>query len=202
MSAARATGNRRPPAFKPPRPAGKSTINTARRKDAADTSRTAVSQPRSSVSGSNNSGFKPASRTIPISDDEEEGDLEDAQDTLEADHNDDDDSDTSLPAAPRNRLAKSSASPSAAAPQASQDAPPPIPQKLLTRLLYEGFEDKKTKIGKDAMTVVGKYMEIFVREAIARAAMEREGESGGGLGDEFLEVEDLEKLAPQLLLDF
>lgn len=63
-------------------------------------------------------------------------------------------------------------------------------------------------------------METFVREAIARAAYERGGE---GRGDGFLEVcvsdgrwewgedeglmrfsqvEDLEKLAPQLVLDF
>lgn len=72
-------------------------------------------------------------------------------------------------------------------------------------------------------------METFVREAIARAAFERgealEKESGGGIAGDFLEVsklhvketvaqnvgtglmmrgqvEDLEKLAPQLLLDF
>lgn len=48
-------------------------------------------------------------------------------------------------------------------------------------------------------------METFVREAIARAAFERRQAAGaqaaGGVGD-FLEVEDLEKLAPQLVLDF
>lgn len=59
-------------------------------------------------------------------------------------------------------------------------------------------------MSKDANTVVAKYMEVFVREAIARAKFERD--QAGGLdglgGDGFLEVEDLEKLAPQLLLDF
>jgi len=73
------------------------------------------------------------------------------------------------------------------------------------RLLYEGFEDKDMKIGKEAMSVVGKYVETFVREALARAAFEREEgdeELGRGRGDGFLQVEDLEKLAPQLLLDF
>ena len=50
---------------------------------------------------------------------------------------------------------------------------------------------------------VGKYMETFVREAMARAAFARiEAEELSGTGDGFLEVEDLEKLAPQLLLDF
>jgi len=59
------------------------------------------------------------------------------------------------------------------------------------------------KIGKEAMGVVGEYIGTFVREALARAIYEREGggEEAGG-GDGFLQVEDLEKLAPQLLLDF
>ena len=56
--------------------------------------------------------------------------------------------------------------------------------------------DKDTKIGKDAMGVVGKYFETFVREAIARAAYERqmvnEEREGRGerirAGEEFLEV--------------
>lgn len=71
------------------------------------------------------------------------------------------------------------------------DAAPPIPQKLLTRLLYEGFEDKNMKIGKEAMSAVGKYMETFVREALARAVYEREeadAELGKGTGDGFLQV--------------
>lgn len=45
------------------------------------------------------------------------------------------------------------------------------------------------RIGKEAMAVVGKYMETFVREALARAAFEREEVDGGGIGDGFLQVE-------------
>ena len=43
-----------------------------------------------------------------------------------------------------------------------------------------------------------------MREALARAAFARVEieEREAGAGDGFLEVEDLEKLAPQLLLDF
>lgn len=87
---------------------------------------------------------------------------------------------------------------------ASQDLTrPAIPPALLARLLHEGFEDKDMKIQKEAMSVVGKYMETFVREAVARAAFEREdADRGGGISDGFLQVEDLEKLAPQLVLDF
>ncbi|KAI1494438.1 CENP-S associating centromere protein X-domain-containing protein [Biscogniauxia mediterranea] len=68
-----------------------------------------------------------------------------------------------------------------------------IPPELLTRILHEFFEKDSTRISKDANAAVAKYMDIFVREAIARTAVEKE--SG------FLEVEDLEKVAPQLLLD-
>ncbi|KAG5925032.1 hypothetical protein E4U42_004483 [Claviceps africana] len=75
----------------------------------------------------------------------------------------------------------------AAAPEKS------IPKDLLTRVLHEFFTKDATRISRDANAAVGKYMDIFVREAIARAAVEK---NAG-----FLEVEDLEKVAPQLLLD-
>jgi hypothetical protein len=46
-------------------------------------------------------------------------------------------------------------------------------------------------------------MEIFVREALARAKYERARSArNDGISDGFLQVEDLEKLAPQLVLDF
>ena len=43
--------------------------------------------------------------------------------------------------------------------------------------------------------MVGKYIETFVREAIARAAFER-SEAEGGLGGQFLEVRE-KKLSQQ-----
>ena len=82
---------------------------------------------------------------------------------------------------------------------------PAIAPDLLTTLLHEAFTDDRTRISKAANDAVGKYMETFVREAIVRAAYERREKAGsqaaGGVGD-FLEVEDLEALAPQLVLDF
>ncbi|SLM38633.1 Centromere protein X [Lasallia pustulata] len=86
----------------------------------------------------------------------------------------------------------------------TQDPPPTIPPKLLTKLLHHHFSGPDTRIEKDANRVVEKYMETFVREALARAAFERAEASGegGARGGDFLEVEDLEKLAPQLILDF
>ena len=43
-------------------------------------------------------------------------------------------------------------------------------------------------MGKDANALVGKYMETFVREALARAALERESAEGREVGPGFLEV--------------
>lgn len=50
-----------------------------------------------------------------------------------------------------------------------------IPPDLLTRILHEFYEKDGTKITRDANNAVAKYMDVFVKEAIARAAAEREG---------------------------
>lgn len=50
-----------------------------------------------------------------------------------------------------------------------------IPRELLTRLLHEFFAKDATRVSKDANAAVGKYMDVFVREAIARTAVEKQG---------------------------
>jgi centromere protein X len=50
-----------------------------------------------------------------------------------------------------------------------------IPTDLLTRALHEFFLKDSTRISRDANAAVGKYMDVFVREAIARAAVEKKG---------------------------
>ncbi|KAI9779515.1 MAG: hypothetical protein M1839_007323 [Geoglossum umbratile] len=82
------------------------------------------------------------------------------------------------------------------------DPAPTIPPKLISRLLHEHFEDEGTRISKDANAAVGNYMELFVKEALASAIAEHQKSAGGAARDSFLEVEDLEKVAPKLLLDF
>ena len=78
-----------------------------------------------------------------------------------------------------------------------------IPPKLLARLLYEGFEDSNMQIQKGALDLTGRYIELFVKEAIARARFERrDARKGSAIADGFLQVEDLEKLTPGLVLDF
>ena len=68
-----------------------------------------------------------------------------------------------------------------------------IPPQLLTRILHGFFERDSTRLTKAANDAVARYIDVFVREAVARAAV---GKTAG-----FLEVEDLEKVGPQLLLD-
>lgn len=69
---------------------------------------------------------------------------------------------------------------------------PTIPPKLLTKLLHHHFQNEKTKVAKDANAVVAKYVDVFVREAIARAAYEKAETTGAAgatsIGDGFLEV--------------
>jgi hypothetical protein len=58
---------------------------------------------------------------------------------------------------------------------------------LLTRLLHEFLTDDWTRISKGANRAVGKHMETFVKETIARAASEKQGEDVG-VGGGFMEV--------------
>jgi hypothetical protein len=80
-----------------------------------------------------------------------------------------------------------------------------IPRALITRILFSGFQDKNTKIGKEALGIVEMYMRLFVKESIARTRQEaknKDGASPGNINDDWLQVDDLEKIAPQLILDF
>jgi centromere protein X len=85
---------------------------------------------------------------------------------------------------------------------AAEQQSPLIPALLLTRICQENFHHPDTKLGKEARMLLGKYMDTFVREALARAKHEMDQKKGAARTRDFLEVEDLEKLAPQLLLDF
>lgn len=55
------------------------------------------------------------------------------------------------------------------------DSEKSIPADLLTRVLHEFFAKDATRISRDANAAVGKYVDVFVREAIARAAVEKKG---------------------------
>lgn len=88
-------------------------------------------------------------------------------------------------------------------PLPSQNESPSIPQPLIVRLLHEHFSDKSTKIDKHAIQVLQKYLEVFVREAIARTALQKKQDPGvSALDSGWLELEDLEKVAAGMMLDF
>jgi hypothetical protein len=165
------------PQFKPPRP-----VKVPAQGAAAAAKRAPAGAAKKAATSAGRPAFQPAAQII-SSDEEQDEDEEDefGDDVME-----------DAPSPPRN-----------ARPAPALPADNPIPAPLLARLLYENFEDPNTQIQKGAMNLVGKYMEIFVREAFARAQNERElSAKAGGISDGFLQVEDLEKLAPQLVLDF
>ena len=60
------------------------------------------------------------------------------------------------------------------------------------------------RIGKEAMGVFEMYIKVFVKEAVARSRQEGQEKAAntGGADDSWLQVEDLEKISPQLMLDF
>ncbi|KAK5661319.1 hypothetical protein OQA88_11214 [Cercophora sp. LCS_1] len=68
-----------------------------------------------------------------------------------------------------------------------------VPAELLTTILHGFYEEDGSRITKLANDTAARYMDVFVQEAVARTTVDKK--SG------FLEVEDLEKSAPQLLLD-
>ncbi|KAH9836001.1 CENP-S associating Centromere protein X [Teratosphaeria destructans] len=83
------------------------------------------------------------------------------------------------------------------------DQMPQVPQALLVRILHEHFKDRATKIDKRAIVVLQKYLEVFIREAIARARLAKAEREGIDADDrKWLDVDDLEKVAGHMLLEF
>ena len=162
--------------FKPPRP-----VKAPAQASAAAASRAAPAS--KSKPSAARPGFQSASATIISSDNEHDDDVaDDSDDMMDMDE---------TPARARPTPAESMA------------ATQPIPAPLLARLLLENFEDPNTQIQKGAMNLTSRYIDIFVREALARAKHERaRAAKNDGISDGFLQVEDLERLAPQLVLDF
>ncbi|KAL9056713.1 MAG: hypothetical protein Q9162_002782 [Coniocarpon cinnabarinum] len=81
---------------------------------------------------------------------------------------------------------------------------PSIPLALVSRLLHDHFKNSDTRITKEAMSMIEKYIETFMKEAVVRTVLsknEQQNRDADG-GDGFLEVEDLERVVLQLLLDF
>jgi CENP-S associating Centromere protein X len=79
-----------------------------------------------------------------------------------------------------------------------------FPSKLIGRVLHEQFTSPITRISPDALALVAEYLRIYTREAIWRASQGRRKTDtvAGALGAGVLEVDDLERIAGPLTLDF
>jgi histone H3/H4 len=69
--------------------------------------------------------------------------------------------------------------------------------ETVRKLLQLFFKDKKTRVGSDALALATELLRIFVNEAAARSAQFAKADSSA-----VVTVEHLEKVLPQLLLDF
>ncbi|KIY02477.1 uncharacterized protein Z520_02616 [Fonsecaea multimorphosa CBS 102226] len=151
--------------------------------------------------------------------DEDEGEDDDDDDDDGAQESEDKDSAEEEPSLPPDRtLTLSSPEPDFILAEVTNTSTssttlnPPIPLPLIHRIMHTHFSSpNKTSISSDARHLMGKYTEIFVKEAIRRCvddkrerAAHQNGDGDGVVvGDTgWLEVEDLERVGVQLCLDF
>lgn len=105
-----------------------------------------------------------------------------------------------------------SPSPPASVPPLGDSATAQIPPHLISRILHEFFSSSttplagQTRISNAAVNAVAEYTRTFVREAVHRVAQEKREADVRKFGStvDFPEVEvgDLERVGPQLVLDF
>ncbi|XP_011718542.1 centromere protein X isoform X2 [Macaca nemestrina] len=70
-------------------------------------------------------------------------------------------------------------------------------KELVSRLLHLHFKDDKTKVSGDALQLMAELLKIFVVEAAVRGVRQAQAEDTLRV-----DVDQLEKVLPQLLLDF
>ncbi|XP_052664036.1 centromere protein X [Harpia harpyja] len=70
-------------------------------------------------------------------------------------------------------------------------------KETVDRLLRLHFRDGRTRVNGDAQLLMAEMLNVFVREAAARAARQAQAEDL-----EKVDLEQVEKVLPQLLLDF
>lgn len=72
-----------------------------------------------------------------------------------------------------------------------------IKEETIKKLLQSYFKEEKTRLSPEALKVFTKFVEVFTREGIVRSMIQAQNEDVNTV-----EVEHLEKILPQLLLDF
>lgn len=93
--------------------------------------------------------------------------------------------------------------PSSPPPLPPSSTAPQVPTPLLLRLLHEKFASPTTQITVPALDVVRAYLEVFLREVIARAALSKRERPGVAEDDrKWLELEDLERVVVGVVMDF
>ncbi|XP_076791431.1 centromere protein X isoform X3 [Arvicanthis niloticus] len=70
-------------------------------------------------------------------------------------------------------------------------------RELVSKLLHLHFRDCKTKVSGDALQLMVEFLRIFVLEAAVRGVWQAQAEDL-----DVVDVDQLEKVLPQLLLDF
>ncbi|XP_075415596.1 centromere protein X isoform X4 [Tenrec ecaudatus] len=70
-------------------------------------------------------------------------------------------------------------------------------KELVSKLLCLHFRDKKTRVSTDAVQLMAEMLRIFVVEAAVRGVRQAQAEDLP-----CVDVDQLEKVLPQLLLDF
>ncbi|XP_053424210.1 centromere protein X isoform X3 [Nycticebus coucang] len=70
-------------------------------------------------------------------------------------------------------------------------------KELVSKLLHLHFKDAKTKVSGDALQLMVELLKIFVVEAAVRGVRQAQAEDVA-----LVDVDQLEKVLPQLLLDF
>ncbi|CAK6438635.1 unnamed protein product [Pipistrellus nathusii] len=70
-------------------------------------------------------------------------------------------------------------------------------KELVSKLLHLHFKDDKTKVSGDALLLIAQLLKVFVVEATVRSIRQAQAEDLP-----CVDVEQLEKVLPQLLLDF
>lgn len=202
--------------------------------------------PKAAAAAASNSGPRKASasnqqaraaakkaRTVQDEDEDEDEDMEDEEDEGDKDDDDADDGDAGRDSVDGQDTNDDDD-------DDDEAGPPVIPEELVLRILQQHSHDKDLRITKNAGTVLSQYIDIFVKEAIARTANDKhrsildvslsDGQvcpnnnpnlsSAPGLTTLRIgsgkvrmadmtetchpdgKVEALEKIAPQLLLDF
>ncbi|XP_070580819.1 centromere protein X-like [Ptychodera flava] len=69
--------------------------------------------------------------------------------------------------------------------------------ETIQKIILKQVKDEKTRINSDALKLVVEYLRIFSLEAANRAELQAKASSS-----DVVDVEHLEKILPQLLLDF